>query len=456
MNNIVIYILIGLIVILFIGLIFLGIYLIKSNKNKVTNQSGLDDKTVAILLAEQVHKITNEVGEQIAAQNTKLSEFNEENARKSEQNKNQLVNQIDNKFNSMNSDVTKKFQEMNDSVDQRFNKMDKGVSETFISLNKQIEDRFKNVNETVESKLKEINNNVGLSLDKGFKDSQEHLDKVNEAVGKMISATANIDALNNQVTSLNNVLSNTQSRGRFGEIQLETILANVFGDTHGIYDTQYAGKEFGDKRPDAVVFITNGDERSILCIDSKFSFLAYSELFSKNPNELVDKDFTSLKTALKSQIKEIAEKYIIENVTYPYALMFIPNDSIYFFIQSSNILYRDVIEYAKRMNVVLVSPSMLQPVLLNIKQLNINQELGKNIKEVIKQFNEIKVESDRLKERYEVVEKNIGTLTKNYGEVGKTVKKITNKSDEIINQSLKKGIVQKTDIALEIKENEED
>ena len=117
------------------------------------------------------------------------------------------------------------------------------------------------------------------NLDKGFKDNIESLQKVNLTLGKISESQKNIDNLNTQIVKLNTVFSNNQIRGKFGEIQLEKILQAIFGEARNIYDFQYE-MDLKDRkvRPDAVIHLDDED-KTILCIDSKFSFY-------KNGNKL--------------------------------------------------------------------------------------------------------------------------------------------------------------------------
>lgn len=386
-------------------IILIIIFIIERKGNKKENSKQQDNSGFI--------QFSGVILEEIRQQNEKLSKYNEDNAIKIEKNKSDL---------------------------------EKLMSDKFISFKEEVRTNFDNVNLKVENKFDEVNRKVSESLEKGFKSSNDSLIKVNEAVGKMTEATKNIDALNNQVVSLNNVLNNSQTRGRFGEIQLETILSSVFGEANGIYDLQYTIPEYKDRRPDAVLHIPFEEGNLLLCIDSKFSFVGYEELFKKDSKYLDGPEITALKQVLIKQINKISSDYIIKGITYSYALMFIPNDSIYLFLQNNDALYNDVIDYARKKDVIIVSPSTLQPILSNIKTLKINVELSKNIKEVIKNVEKIKEESKTLKERYEKVDANINALVNNNDKLRITVNKIENTSTNIIDFSIKKDLIDESDL----------
>lgn len=183
-------------------------------------------------------------------------------------------------------------------MDQKFQDQSSALNRNQLDSQNSLNDRFESLRQTldksIDDKMSNVNTTVKNSLEEGFTKNKDHLEKVNQALGKITESQRNIDALNEQVTTLNGVLSNSQTRGRFGEIQLEAILKNSFGETHDLYDTQYVIKE-NKSRPDAVLFKPQNGKKLLLCIDSKFSFTEYEELMEEDPRKLDDSRITHLK-----------------------------------------------------------------------------------------------------------------------------------------------------------------
>lgn len=281
------------------------------------------------------------------------------------------------------------------------------------------------------------------NLKDGFKTNVEHLTKVNEALGKITKSQENLDSLNSQVTKLNTVFSNSQLRGRFGEIQLEKILDIIFGETRDVYSFQYEFKPSKNSepvRPDAVVFF--GDEdNTFLCIDSKFSFVEYEKVFEEDHRNIDSSKLSQLKSALQQQIRKIAKDYIVTNKTYIYAIMFIPSDSIYTFIQLNDYLYENIIEYALRLKVIVASPSTLQPILANVNVLRINNQLSRNIKEVIAEINKVSQSSEKLVKSWDDFEKTLNTLIKRKDAFHNKVHELSDKTKKVITIAVKKDVI---------------
>lgn len=350
-------------------------------------------------------------------------------------------------FSQLKDDLIRKNTENNENllkkVDSNFSLTNNKINDNFITLTKQVEDKMS----STDGKIKE-------NLDKGFKDNIESLQKVNLTLGKISESQKNIDNLNTQIVKLNTVFSNNQIRGKFGEIQLEKILQAIFGEARNIYDFQYE-MDLKDRkvRPDAVIHLDDED-KTILCIDSKFSFVSYGEIFDKNPKDQ-DLKLIDLKSDLQNQIKKINKDYIVKDKTYIYALMFIPSDSIYNFIYLNDYLYENVIEYARKLNVILVSPSTIQPILANINILRINLNLSKNIKKVVEEIDKLSKASNTLNKKWTDFSTTFKTLVKRKGELDNPINNIYNKTKNVVKTAIKKDVINESELSDSIDINKE-
>jgi len=327
---------------------------------------------------------------------------------------------------------------MNDVIDKFNNFKDastKAIGDSYINLLDSVNKRLDAMDKKLEEKLQE-----------GFKSNVTSLKDVSEALGKITAAQANLDNLSKSVNDLNNVLNNSQQRGRFGEVVLEGILNDVFGDVHGCYATQYELKNKDEKvRPDAVIFLPEPDK--LLCIDSKFSFEPYLKLFDEEATKQEKEDAKKgLKAALIGQVNKISADYIIKNETCQYAIMFIPNDGFYAYIQSNDELYNAVILLARKKNVVICSPSTLQPILANLQTLKINFEISKNIGNIVREIDKLGEEFARFAERWNKLDSQYETANKTRKELNTTVEKITRKSTDIVSEATKKNLIEEAEI----------
>ncbi|MCS7233904.1 MAG: DNA recombination protein RmuC [Synergistetes bacterium] len=116
-----------------------------------------------------------------------------------------------------------------------------------------------------------------------------------------------------------------QERGSLGEIALEGILSDQLPpDMFGIRERIFAGKI-----PDAYIKSTEG----IICIDSKFPLDNYIRM--KEVTDLRDKEEYKRRflNDVKMHLSKIEKDYINpEFGTAPYAFVYIPSESIYWFL----------------------------------------------------------------------------------------------------------------------------
>lgn len=323
--------------------------------------------------------------------------------------------------------TTKELNDYNDKLNDKFNSNNKEIQELKEKTSEQINNNYKDLNNLVTTNLNNINKMLETKLHEGFTTNSDNLNKVNEALGRINKSQENLDNLNTQVSNLNEILSNPQKRGRYGEVILESILDNVFGDTHDLYALQYnINLKDRSVRPDAVIFMP---EEKVLCIDSKFSFNNFEKLFtSKEIDSSLKQTF---KNELRGQIKKIQGDYIIKNITEVYAIMFIPSDGIFTYIQQDNELYEQVVEYARKQNVIICCPSTLQPIMSNILALRLNYETAKNIKDVLKSIEDLVKNVDKFGERWDKLSGAIDNLTKNKNDIDISVSNIKQKSNKI-------------------------
>ena len=267
-------------------------------------------------------------------------------------------------------------------------------------ITNQINSTFESVQKNLDYKMSLIDSKVNNNLEKSLNQTKTSYEDMIARLAKIDEAQNNISKLEGSVTSLTNVLENNQNRGKFGEFTLERILFSIFGDAKkGVYQLQYPLKENDlNERPDAVIFLP--EPQKILCIDSKFPYQDYKRLL-ETKDEAYKVEFAK---AVKMHINCIASKYIINGITAPNALMFIPSDAIFGFINGE--LY-DVVEYANKKHVVITSPSTLQPILSNINMIKIEMEKNKNVSFILEQLKRLSVDFQKFVTDWDRFSKNL-------------------------------------------------
>ncbi len=171
--------------------------------------------------------------------------------------------------------------------------------------------------------LSEMQDRMKETLHGSSEKTTESLTQLQERLATIDKAQTNIEKLSGDVLTLQDILSNKQTRGAFGEIQLTDIVSKALpSDSYTMQHTLSNGK-----RADCLIHLPNPP--GPICIDSKFPLEAYEALRNAGSDWEVNEAAKFLRTSVKKHIKDISEKYILDGETADGALMFLPSEAVY-------------------------------------------------------------------------------------------------------------------------------
>lgn len=175
----------------------------------------------------------------------------------------------------------------------------------------------------MEQRLAEVSRGMTESLQGTATRTARSLGDLQQRLETIDKAQSNIEKLSGDVLSLQDILSNKQTRGAFGEIQLNDIVRKALPpDSFTMQATLSNGR-----RADCLVHLPNPP--GPIVIDSKFPLEAYEALRrAENQSQLIEAQ-RMLRIAVRSHIKAIAERYILDGETADGALMFLPSEAVY-------------------------------------------------------------------------------------------------------------------------------
>ncbi|MDX9691559.1 MAG: DNA recombination protein RmuC [Acholeplasmataceae bacterium] len=277
----------------------------------------------------------------------------------------------------------------------------------------------------IERQLKAINDKVEERLGKGFEDTNKTFTSVIERLGRIDEAQKKIESLSTQVVSLNDLLTDKKTRGIFGEVQLYQLLSAVLGDNKQLYEKQ---KTLSNGFiADAIVYAP--DPVGMVAIDSKFPLDNYKRMVDRNLGDAdrkqAEKDF---KSDIKKHITDIKTKYIIVNETGDQAFMFVPAEAIFAEISA---YHEDLVDFANKNSVWLVSPTTLISTLTMIQMVVKNLERDEQAQVIIEELKKLGDEFKRYTERWDKLKRSIESVQKNAEQVHTTSSKISKKFKHI-------------------------
>lgn len=203
-------------------------------------------------------------------------------------------------------------------------------------------------------RLDGMSSRLGQSISEQTRATHENLARLQERLAVIDTAQNNIQSLAGQVVQLQQILSDKQTRGAFGQSRMEAIIAD--GLPHGAYEFQPTLSN--GSRPDCLVKMPNGAPS--LVIDAKFPLEAWNAIRAASEGEGGAEARRTAEIAFRRDvevhIRAISEKYLINGETQDTAFMFVPSESIFAEIHEN---FEALVQKAHRARVVIVSPSLL-------------------------------------------------------------------------------------------------
>ncbi|MEM8555578.1 MAG: DNA recombination protein RmuC [Pseudomonadota bacterium] len=267
---------------------------------------------------------------------------------------------------------------------------------------------------TMERRLEEVTKAMGDSLHGQATRTARSLGELQQRLEAIDKAQANIEKLSGDVLSLQDILSNKQTRGAFGEIQLNDIVGKALPrDSYTLQATLSNGK-----RADCLIHLPNPP--GPIVIDSKFPLEAYEALRNASAERQLAEAARAFKTAVRGHLKAIAEKYVVDGETADGALMFLPSEAVYAELHAN---FPDLVREGFAMRVWTVSPTTCMATLNTmraiLKDVRMREQAGKIRKELALLAKDV----DRLGDR-------VGNLDRHFAQAQKDISDIKISADK--------------------------
>ena len=205
-----------------------------------------------------------------------------------------------------------------------------------------------NMLKLMEARLTAVQEQMNVNLQTSSKNTALSLGELQQRLVTIDKAQDNIQKLSGSVLSLQDILANKQTRGAFGEIQLQEIVSKALpSDAYTWQATLSNGK-----RADCLIHLPNPP--GPIVIDSKFPLEAYEALRKATSDWDKNEAVKLMRVSVKSHIKAIADKYILDGETADGALMFLPSEAVYAELHSN---FPELVREGFEAHVWIVSPT---------------------------------------------------------------------------------------------------
>ncbi len=338
-------------------------------------------------LSRQVDEIRSENQNTVQTIQGTLKVFGDmisQNQRDSAENMDKRLFELNNRFSHLAVENEQKLENIR-------NTMEKKIGELTDDNNKQLELMRQTVDEKLQKTLED-------RISQSFKLVSERLEQVYKGLGEMQNLAAGVG-------DLKKVLSNVKTRGILGEVQLGAILEQILSPDQ--YDTEVRTRPNSNERVEFAVKLPGDDDQPVwLPIDAKFPGDAYGKLvdaYETGDAALVEEAAKALEKIIKSEAKDIRDKYIEPPYTTEFAIMFLPFEGLY-----AEVVRRGLLEVLQREYKVNIAGPTTMAALLNSLQMGFKTlAIQKHSSEVWDILGAVKTEFDKFGDVLEATQARI-------------------------------------------------
>ena len=268
----------------------------------------------------------------------------------------------------------------------------------------------------------------------------ERLDRTEQATGQIVTdlrerlvrideAQKKIGDLSTQVVSLQEVLSNKQARGAFGEVQLNDLVQSALPpQAYEFQCTLSSGV-----RADCLLRLPNPP--GSIAIDAKFPLESYSALRAvpagDAPALLVAQ--RAFQQAIRKHIGDIRDKYIVPGETAESALMFLPSEAVYAELHAN---FTGLVEESYRARVWIVSPTTMMATLNTVRAVLKDVRMREQAGEIQKMVGQVMEDVRRLGDRVDRLKTHFAQTEKDLREIDISADRITKRGQRILDVDL--------------------
>lgn len=277
--------------------------------------------------------------------------------------------------------------------------------------------QLNHISQVLDSKLTESTRTIQTQ----FGQSAKIIQDVTEKLTRLDETNRQVVGFADQLRNLQDILKNPKQRGILGEYYLETVLKNVLPP--GSYQMQYPFRD--GSVVDAALFI----DKRIIPVDSKFSLENYNRLIEAPSPEEKRKYESAFISDLKTRIEETAKYVKPEENTMDFAFMFVPSEAVYYDLlinkvgtvkeDTNNLIY-----YAGKKKVIIVSPTSFLAYLQTVLQGLRNQKISEQAQEIIKEVEKLSRHLFTYSEYMKKLGGHLGTTVSSYNKASKEFNKI--------------------------------
>ena len=268
--------------------------------------------------------------------------------------------------------------------------------------------RMEQAQSDTNQRLDALSKRLGDGLTEQTERTGQTLKVLHERLAVIDHAQKNITELSQQMVGLQDILSNKQARGAFGEIQLNDLVTAALPAS--AYEFQVSLSN--GRRADCLLKLPNPP--GPIVIDSKFPLESYETLRNAETDAQKVSASREFSAAVLKHVKDIAERYILPGETSESALMFLPSEAVYAELHAN---FRNVVEEGFRRRVWIVSPTTLMATLNTVRAILRDVHMREQADVIQAEVHKLLVDMARLDDRVGKLKTHFNQAQKDIGDI---------------------------------------
>ncbi len=275
---------------------------------------------------------------------------------------------------------------------------------------------------TMNDRLDGLGKRLGDSLHQQSERTGQSLKVLYERLAVIDHAQKNLTDLSQQMVGLQDILSNKQARGAFGEIQLNDLVTAALPPSAYAFQASLSN----GKRADCLLKLPNPP--GSIVIDAKFPLESYQALRDAKDEAARVAAGRAFAQDVKTHVVAISEKYIVPGETAESALMFLPSEAVYAELHANFI---NVVEESFRRRVWIVSPTTLMATLNTVRAILKDSRMREQAHVIQAEVQKMMEDVGRLDDRVGKLQTHFDQATKDIRDIRISTEKITKRGERI-------------------------
>jgi len=289
------------------------------------------------------------------------------------------------------------------------------------------------LSKAVQDRLDKVSERMGRSLEDTATKTAKSMGEIHTRLSVIDEAQKNITELSGEIVGLQNILSNKQTRGAFGEVQLKDLVSSILPPQAYKFQATLSNKRVAD----CLILLPNPP--GPIAVDAKFPLESFHKLRSAEEGAEKVNAGKAFAADILKHVSHISERYIIPHETADSALMFLPSETVYAELYAN---FPQVVEKSYRKKVWIVSPTTLMATLNTVRAILMDVKMREQAGLIQKEVQVLMEDILRLDQRVAALSTHFSQARRDVEGIQTSTRKITSRGKKIHNVQLEEDVAE--------------